>query len=120
MIQTLSRNWWLVALCGALNAGIAVLYFVMGDSQAPLTFHTWQGTVLLLGRLALAAGVCTIAAGVWRPAKGVSWLLVVNGLAGGTLGLVYRGVFGNKSSFRSIALLIVAMASSLGMLEFVA
>src|SRR5258708_28875013 len=117
MIQTLSRNWWLVALCGALNAGIAVLYFVMGDSQAPLTFHSWQGTVLLLGRLALAAGVCTIAAGVWRSAKGVCWLLVINGVALGALGLIYSGVFGNMISFRTIALFIIAMALSLVLLH---
>src|SRR5258708_17159400 len=119
MIQTLSRNWWLVALCGVLNAGIAVLYFVMGDSQAPLTFHSWQGTVLLLGRLALAGGACAIAAGVWRAAKGVCWLLVINGVALGALGLIYSGVFGYKISFRTIALLVVVMALSMGVLELV-
>jgi hypothetical protein len=119
MIQTLSRNWWLVALCGVLNASIAVLYFVMGDSQGPLTFHTWRGTVLLLGRLALAAGVFAIAAGVWRAAQGVCWPLVINGLALSALGLLYSGVFGNRISFQTIALLVVAMAMSMGVLELV-
>ena len=66
MIQTLTRNWVLVALCGVLDAIISVIYVVMQETDGPLTLHSWNGTVVFLGKLALAAGACMIAAGVWR------------------------------------------------------
>ncbi len=83
MIQTLIKNWWLLALCGVLDAIISIIYLVMYDAgpDGPLTFHGWSGTVASLSTLALVAGACTIAAGIWRSASGKSWLLVMNGLA---------------------------------------
>ena len=85
--------------------------------QGTPDFHSWNGTVVFLGKLALAAGACTIAAGIWRSTKGKCWLLVLNGLALSALGLIfmlsgYRGI-----SFRTVALLIVVMAMSIGILE---
>lgn len=115
MIQTLIKNWWLLALCGVLDAIISVMYLIMQD----LPFHAWKGTVVFLGKLALAAGACTIAAGIWRSAKGKCWLLVLNGLALGALGLINNWVFGLRISFRTIALLIVVMAMSIGILQLV-
>ena len=110
MIQTLIKNWWLLVLCGVLDAIISVIH---------LNFHAWKVGGPFLGRLALAAGVCTIAAGIWRSAKGKCWLLVLNGLALSALGLIYNRVFGFRISFRTIALLLVVMAMSVGIFELV-
>ncbi len=125
MIQTLTRNWWLLALCGVLEAPISVIYLSMynaGPEATPLA--GWHDMAVLSSRLALAAGVCSIAAGIWRPAKGtfslqvllLVVLLVLNGLAldaFGGIGLFWRGPLG----FRVFALLIAAMAMTIGILE---
>jgi hypothetical protein len=69
-----------------------------------------------MGTLALAAGVCTIAAGMWSSGKGKSWLLVLNGLACTALGLLLAFWTG-PLAFRTIALLIAVMAMSIGIYE---
>jgi uncharacterized membrane protein HdeD (DUF308 family) len=119
LIQTLIKNWWLLALCGFLEAIISVIYLIMQDTDGPLTFHAWNGTIVFLGELALAAGACTIAAGIWRPAKAKCWPLVLNGLALSALGLIYYKLFHYRISFRTVALLIIVMAMSIGILELV-
>src|SRR5438876_9248884 len=91
LIQTLIKNWLLLALCGVLDAIISVIYLIMQDRDGPLTFHAWNSAVVFLGKLALASGACTIAAGIWRSTNGKSWLLVLNGLALGALGLIQYG-----------------------------
>jgi uncharacterized membrane protein HdeD (DUF308 family) len=119
MIQTLIKNWWLLALCGVLDAMIAVIYLIIQETNGPLTFQEWNGMIVFLGELTLAAGACTIAAGIWRSTKGKSWLLVLNGLALGALGLIYYRLVRFGISFLTIALLIVLMAISIGILQFV-
>jgi uncharacterized membrane protein HdeD (DUF308 family) len=116
MIQTPTKNWWLLALCGILDAIISVIYLVRQDADGPLTFHAWHGTVVLLGKLTLAAGICTIATGIWSSRKGTSWLLVLNGLACSALGLIFTFWTG-PLAFRTVALLIVVMAMSIGIYE---
>ena len=117
MIQTLMKNWWLLAVCGILDAVICVIYLIMYGSgpDGPLTFHGWNDAVASLSSLALAAGACTIAAGIWRSGKGKSWLLVLNGLAFGAYGLsplVLKGPL----NFDFFALLLVVMATTIGIL----
>jgi len=121
MIQTLIKNWWLLALCGVLDAIISVIYLIMQDTDGSLTLRTYavESTVVLLGKLGLAAGVCTIAAGIWRSTKGKCWLLVLNGLALGALGLICYQLTHYQISFRTIALLFVVMALSIGIFELV-
>jgi uncharacterized membrane protein HdeD (DUF308 family) len=119
MIQTLTKNWRLLALCGVLEAIISVIYFIMQDADGPLTFQARNGAVLFLGQLALAAGACMIAAGLWRSTKGKCWLLVLNGLALGALGLISYKLTHYRISFLTVALLIVLMAMSMGILELV-
>ncbi len=116
MTQTLTKNRWLLAVCGVLDAIISVIYLIRRDTDGPLTFHAWHGTMMLLGTLTLAAGVCTIAAGVWSSRKGKSWLLVLNGLACSALGLIFTFWTG-PLAFRTVALLIVVMAMSIGIYE---
>jgi hypothetical protein len=117
--QTLIKNWWILALCGLLNAIISVIYLIMYDSgpDGPLTLLGWNGTVVFLNRLALATGIC-IAAGIWSSGRGKSWLLVLNGLAFSAYGLVplfWRGPL----SFLLFARLLTLMAMSIGILELV-
>jgi uncharacterized membrane protein HdeD (DUF308 family) len=119
MIQTLIKNWWLLALCGVLDATLSVMYLIMQDSDGSLTFRKYalKGTIVLIGRLALVAGVCTIAAGLWRSTRGKCWLLVLNGLALGALGLILYKRTHYRISFLTVALLIILMAMSIGILE---
>jgi len=91
----------------------------MQETDGPLTFHSWNGTIAFLGKLALAAGACTIAAGIFRSTNGKSWLLVLNGLALGALGVIQYGFVRYRISFLTVALLIIVMAMSIGILELV-
>jgi uncharacterized membrane protein HdeD (DUF308 family) len=118
LFQTLTKNWLLLALCGVLEAIISIAYLMMQHSDGPLTFHAWNATVVFLGKVAMAAGVCAIVAGVWRSTDGKSWLLVLNGLALGALGLIQYGFTRFPISFLVIALLVILMAISASMLEF--
>jgi hypothetical protein len=120
MIQTLIRNWWLLALCGVIEAAYAVVNAVTQnpDSSFVLRQFAGQSTVVLLLRMAVAAGICAVAAGIWRSGKGKSWLLALNGLS-----LILFGVAGmllrhRKVSFLPFALLLVVMALSAGVFEF--
>jgi uncharacterized membrane protein HdeD (DUF308 family) len=108
-MRSLTKAWWLLAVCGVLEAVIAIIYFIMENAN-PLTFHRWNVTVMLLGRLTLAAGVCLIAAGIWRSFKTKAWLLALNGLVLSALGTIYIFFVGSRISFRTIALLIILMA----------
>lgn len=117
MIRRLVRNW-LLLLAGALQAVFAVLNLLMQDPDAVTLRRFMTGnTTALQAKLALAAGICTIAAGVWRSGRGKFWLLVLNGLALGVYGLL-PVVWGNRPLyFRPyFALLLVMMAMSIGIL----
>ncbi len=120
MIQTLTKNWWLLGLSGVLDAIISIVYLSMYDAGPDaMAFQRWNVAVVLLSRLSLGAGVCAIAAAIWRSSKAIPWLLVVNGLALSAYGLIpllWRGPL----SFRLFALLIVVMATSFGALGFAA
>lgn len=110
----LSKNWWLLVLAGVLNAVIAVIYFDHAQNGFLL-----RSTILLMSKLAFGAGVCVIVAGVWNFRNAKSWLLVLNGLALAGLGFITSGAaLGEKISFRTVALVIIAMAVSLAVFEF--
>ena len=123
MTQSLVKSWWLLALCGVLDALFGILIFLMGSLDGPPNLRAFIHTKdasSQLGLLALAAGVCTIAASVWGSRKGNSWLLVLNGVACSSLGLlVTLGATGatRPIAFRTIALVIVIMAMSIGLYE---
>ncbi|QOY90361.1 hypothetical protein [Paludibaculum fermentans] len=117
-MQTLRRNWWLLAICGLLTAALAAACSFM---QAPDGSLVWRhaavrGTTDILGRWALAAGLCTVAAGVWRLGRSLCWPLMINGLALGALGVMLLGMFGAGVLFRTIAGLMVVMALGLAAL----
>lgn len=117
MIQTLIKNWWLLALCGVLDAIYSVTNLFMQDPDGSLTLRRFMGvgTVRYMGRLALAAGVCTVAAGIWSSRKGKSWLLALDGLALSAFGLIcIFWKINRRLSFLPVALLFVVMAMSIG------
>ncbi len=115
--QRLIRSWWLLALCGVLDALISALYLVRANAEGQSTYHVLRRTILYLGSLTLAAGVCTLAAGVWSGRRQNSWLLILNGLACSALGAIFTFWTG-PLAFRTVALLIVVMALSIGAYEF--
>jgi uncharacterized membrane protein HdeD (DUF308 family) len=119
-MQTLIKNWWLLALSGVIYAMISTIYLVMQNANGPLTFRSWGTTVAVLGKLTVAAGLCTIAAGVMRSSKGKCWLLVLNGLALSALGVIYLGFVRFRISFLAVALLVIVAALSIGVLELFA
>lgn len=105
------KKWMLLALCGVADAMISVIYL----NHAVQGFHA-ASTVVFVGMLTLAAGACTIAAGVWSSRNNKSWLLVLNGLACSALGLILS-LWTGPLAFRTVALLIVVMAMSIGVYE---
>jgi uncharacterized membrane protein HdeD (DUF308 family) len=111
------KSYWLLALCGILDAIISVIYLIRQDTDGPLSFHAWHGTIIFLGKLTLAAGTCTVAFGLWSSGKGKSWLLALNGIACSALGAIFAFWTG-PLAFRTIALLVVVMALSIGLYEF--
>jgi uncharacterized membrane protein HdeD (DUF308 family) len=117
MIHTLIKNWWLLALVAVLNATFSVTYLIMLD---PISFRKYavQSTLVFLGRVALAAGVAAIVAGVWRSTTGKCWPLVFNGIAFVALGVIFTGAFGPRIGLRTVALLVISMALGIGILEF--
>ena len=88
-MQTLIKSWWLLALCGILNAIFSIMVFLVLSPDGSITLRRFiygRSAAEQLGMLALAIGACTAAAGIWNLKKSNSWLLVLNGLACSTLG----------------------------------
>jgi uncharacterized membrane protein HdeD (DUF308 family) len=107
MIQRLISKWWSLGLCVALETTIAIAYF----NYAAYGTHS-SDAVVLLGALTLTAGIFTIAHGILNALEGKRWLLVLNGLACSSLGLILT--LATRVAFPTIALLIIGMALSLG------
>jgi len=117
MYQRLMKNW-LIVLAASLQATFAVLNLLMRDPDTMLLrrFVT-ENPTLLQAQLALAAGLCTIAAGIGRSGKATSWLLILDGLALSLYGLVPAIWSDRPLSFRPFfALLLIVMATTLGIL----
>jgi len=117
LVQTLVKNWWLLALCGVLDAAISAIYILMQRTDGPILSRSWSGTVVLVGKLAMAAGACTIATAFWRSKNGKSWALALNGLALAVLGFIQYGLTRFRISILAFAVLIIVMAVSMGVVE---
>jgi uncharacterized membrane protein HdeD (DUF308 family) len=112
------KNCWVLAFCGVLHAIVTAIYLLLQRQNGPLTMYSSKVAVLLLSGFLIAAGVCVIMSGVWSSRNGESWMLVVNGLACSTLGLIYTFGTTRGLAFRTIAELIVVMAISMAIYEF--
>ena len=117
LIHTLIANRRLLAFCGVLSAVISVIYLLMQATNEPATFHSWNRTIVIQGVLAVVAGACGVAAGLLRSKNGRCWLMVVSGVALGALGVIQVGFRHFSISFLTVALLVIVMAVSLGILE---
>jgi len=117
MYPRLMKNW-LIVLAAILQATFAVVNLLMRDPDTIVLrrFLTENVTTLQI-QLALAAGLCTVTAGIWRSGKTSSWLLILNGLALSAYGLVPAVWSDRPLSFRPFfALLLVVMATTIGIL----
>lgn len=119
MIRILLRNWLLV-LAALLQAMFAAVNLIMQDPNGSVALRrlALENTALFQAKFALAAGLCTLAAGLWRAMNGAkpgSWLLALDGLALSAFGLIpvlWTGPLHFRPFF---ALLLVGMAISVGL-----
>src|SRR5579871_6732389 len=120
MIETLIRNWWLLFLRGALACILAVMTFLILPSVDTFTLRPFalRGIVVLLGILTVAAGLCTLAAGVWRAGSGKSWWLGLEGTIVASAGAVM--IESNLLTVRFLVCAIVVLAAGIGTLELAA
>jgi uncharacterized membrane protein HdeD (DUF308 family) len=113
---TLSKAWWLLALCGILDTMHAGINLLM--TSLPLTYGIFGSNLRAvrdMGLLALAAGACAIAAGLCTHGKDHGWLLSLHGLALGAFGVItVSPLVKGPLSFRPVSLLFMLMAASLG------
>jgi hypothetical protein len=73
-----------------------------------------RGAVWDMSLLALVAGICAVAAGLWSTGRGHSWLLSLHGLALGLFGFIgVSPLVKGPLSFRPISLLFLVMAGSI-------
>jgi hypothetical protein len=121
--QNLIKRWSLPVLCSLFYATFSFMILFILSPDGFRTLHPFahsRSSIERLGLVALAAGVCTLATGIWNAREANSWLLVLNGLACSALGIMVALGASRPISFRSIALAIVVMAVSIGLYELVA
>jgi hypothetical protein len=117
LFRVLGRIWWLLALCGVVDAMCATVNLLMLNPDASLSLRRFAlpNAVWEISMLALVAGACAITAGLWNLGRGNSWLLSLHGLALGAFGLIgVSPLVRGPLSFRPISLLFVLMAVSVG------
>ena len=107
--------WWLLVLCRIFDANdrtVLILTLRTGAS-GPERLAEQMGVLRSGGGRSRP-----IAAGLWNATKHSSWLMILNGLACSALGTMMLLATGRRLGFRTIALLIVLMAVSLGVYAF--
>ena len=117
MHTALSRIWWLLALCGVLDALHAAMNLFMLEPGGAVVLRRFAlpGAVWDMGMLALAAGACAVIAGLWRGGRDDGWLVAVHGIALAVFGAVaVSPLVRGPLRFRPVSLLLVLMAVSIG------
>jgi hypothetical protein len=121
MIRLLIQNWWLLFLRGILAIAFAIFIFVfLPFLPAPfLRQFAFAGLAAIFALFAFATGVLTIAAAVRGAGQGgSSWLMLADGIAVTTGGLVI--LLAPGSTLTHVIQLIAIIALVVGVLEFVA
>ena len=121
MLRVLINNWWLLALRGVFALLFAALAFsshsVMGTWL--LSAIALAGMVVFFGLLAIAAGACTIVAGIRgasTPSGGErSWLLFWDGVAVCVFGAVV--LLAPELDFIWLARMLAVCAVVIGIVE---
>jgi hypothetical protein len=116
VMQAFIKTWWLLALAAACEAVYAVTNLLVLNPDGSFAIRTGfdlKSTVERMGLLAIAAGACTITAAIWSGRNRGTSLVAVNGAALCTLGLILR-FWRGPLAFRTVALLLIVMALSLG------
>jgi hypothetical protein len=112
-----SNAWWLIASCGvgeAICAAMNLLTLNL-DGWPVLRRFALPNTVWDMSMVALLAGICAIAAGLWNLGRNRAWMLSLHGLALGSFGFIgVSPLVKGPLSFRPISLLLVLMVVSLG------
>jgi hypothetical protein len=115
-MRSFRNSWWLVALCGIFDAMCSALDLLMANPDASLGLRKFAlpNTAWDISILALVAGACAFAAGLWNSGRDKSWLLSLHGLALGAFGAIgISPLVRGPLSFRPISLLFVLMALSI-------
>jgi|SRR5579864_896693 len=117
MLQTLIKNWWLLLIRGLLALLFSAMAFLMQSSADTFTLREFamKGMVVFFGMLALVAGACTAAAGIWRATTGKWWLLLCDGTIVSSAGLLL--IFANRFSFWTVTQAVVVLAAAIGIIE---
>jgi uncharacterized membrane protein HdeD (DUF308 family) len=118
--QSVTVRWSLLLLSSLFHATFSFMMLCIWSPDGLPALHTfahYRSSIQELGLVALAAGICLVVAGLWNARSMTAWLLVLNGLGCSVLGILI--VFGStrQVSFRSLALVIVVMAVSIGTFE---
>ena len=104
-------------MCGILDAMHASINLLMMNPSLILPRFGLATAVSDMGILALTAGACAIAIGLWSVGKDHSWLLSLHGLALGVFGAIaVSPLVKGPLSFRPVSLLFTVMATSIGAL----
>lgn len=102
----------LLTVCGILEALCAAASLLLLEPEWTLGV---ANPIRPMAVLALAGGLCAMAAGLAHARNGRAWLLSLHGLALGGYGLLgLSPLIQGSLSFRPVALLFVLMALSLG------
>lgn len=110
-VSTLARNWWLILLRGVAGVSFGMLTFVVPRLSV-------AALVLVFGAYALADGVLTLFSAARNRASRDWWMLVVEGIAGvsaGVLTFLWPGI-----TAVALLYLIAAWALVTGSLELIA
>src|SRR5215468_2413541 len=112
MLSSLTRNWWMLALRGAL----AVLFGIIAFVWPGLTF---EALVLLFGAYAFVDGILVLGFGLMAAGDGEQWWpLVLSGILGIAIGVIT--FFKPQTVGLSLVYVIGAWAIVTGLLQIVA
>ena len=121
MIRLMIQNWWLLFLRGVLAIAFAIFIFAfLPFVPAPfLRQFAFAGLAAIFALFAFATGVLTIAAAVRGAGQGgSSWLMLADGIAVTTGGLII--LFAPGATLIRVIQLIALIALVVGVLEFTA
>jgi len=118
--QKLTERRSLLVLSSFFHATFSFMILLIWSPDGLMTLRRFahsRSSIGQLGLVALTAGVCTVAAGIWNAREAYSWPLMLNGLGCSALGIMVAFGATRHITFRSLALVIAVMAVSIGVYE---